>query len=190
MAQRRTIKRAAALREYIPPRTNWQDVGRDLRRQYIARVTTVPSKADQSTSRSRRAAFLFEMIAYAQSGDPSALGAFLRSGQKLTQFDRNELANLLEAIFTRQAKPTKQRGRSKRLGVRACAAVARRFHVEWKDANRRNGINDWGHGDEMKDEACRLAIELYVDRFPVKDDPPITFEEIRELMERPAARRG
>jgi hypothetical protein len=42
----------------------------------------------------------------------------------------------------------------------------------------------------MKDEACRLAIELYVDRFPaLQEDPPITLEEIRELMERPAARR-
>jgi len=55
------------------------------------------------------------MIAYAQNGDPSALVAFLRSGQKLTQFDRNQLADIFEVIFTPQAKPAKQRGRPKRL---------------------------------------------------------------------------
>jgi hypothetical protein len=47
------------------------------------------------------------MIAYAQNGDPSAFVAFLRSGQKLTQFDRNQLADMFEVIFTPQAKPAK-----------------------------------------------------------------------------------
>ncbi len=129
------------------------------------------------------------MIAYAQTGDPSALVTFLRSRRKLTQFDRNTLAEMLEVIFTGQANRTKQRGRPKRLWARACAGRARLFYLDWKDANQRSGINDWGRRDEMKDEACRLVIELYVDRLSRPGDDAPTFEEIRDLMERPAARR-
>ena len=104
----------------------------------------------------------------------------------MTQFDRNQLADMVLVSFTRQAKT----GRRKRFEIRGCAAVARQFYLEWKDANRRNGINDWGHGDEMKDEACRVAIEHYRVSLPgLKGDPPVTLEEIRALMERPAGRR-
>ena len=129
------------------------------------------------------------MVAEAQFGDPSSLVAFLRSGHKLTQFDRNELAGMLEVIFTRRAKPAKQRGRPKQTLIPVFVSVARRFYREWKDANRRKGISDWGHGDEMKDEACRLAIELY-GQVPsyMREDPP-TLEDLRELMDRPQSRR-
>jgi hypothetical protein len=182
MAQRRT-------------EANWQDVGRELRRQFIARGGRPYDRnwyrVDHSAPHSRRAAYLFGMVARAQSGDPSTLVAYLRSQQKLTQFDRNQLADMFEVIFTPQAKPAKQRGRPKRMWTRVCASVARTFYWDWRDTNQRNGINDWGHGDEMKDEACRLAIEFYVDRLasPVgKDDLP-AFQEVRVLMERSERRR-
>jgi hypothetical protein len=131
------------------------------------------------------------MVAEAQFGDPSSLVAFLRSGHKLTQFDRNELAGMLGVIFTGQAKPAKQRGRPKQTLIPVFVNVARRFYREWKDANRRKGISDWGHGDEMKDESCRFAIASYVDRFPslLREDLP-TFEQVRDLMERSQKRQG
>jgi hypothetical protein len=195
MAQRRTIKRAATPRKNTPPRANWQDVGRDLRRQYIVRGGRPYDhdwyRADLSTPRSRRAAFLFQMIAHAQNGDPSALLAFLRSGQKLSRFDRNQLADLFKVIFTPKAKPGKQRGRPKQTLIPVFVSAARRFYREWKDANRLKGISDWGHGDEMKDESCRFAIASYVDRFPslLREDLP-TFEQVRDLMERSQKRQG
>jgi len=110
----------------------------------------------------------------------------------LTRFDRNSLAEYLEFAFTEalQRKSQKTGGRRKHTWARMCAHMAIKFYQLWKDTNRRNGINDWGHGDEMKDEACRLAIELGScwARTCKEQDPP-TFEQVRELIERPAARR-
>jgi len=92
----------------------------------------------------------------------------------------------------RRQTPRAQAGARRNRGgnSRSCARVAIKFYRDWKDANRRNGIRDWGRGDEMKDEACRFAIELYGNDVlsHMREDPP-TFEELRDLMDRPQARR-
>jgi hypothetical protein len=191
------IKRAYALCEAeILPQMNWQDVGREVRKQFIARVN-LPCSCNscifQDTPRGRRQNYWSALVFRAIDGDPSVLVRHLRSRRKLTRFDRNELARLFEYAFTKalQHKPTTKGGRPKHSWARMCAdVVAINFYQDWKDANRRNGINDWGHRDEMKDEASRLAIELgscWARRFTGQDPP--TFEQVRELMERPAARR-
>jgi hypothetical protein len=199
------IKRAYALCEAeILPQNNWQDVGRELRKQFIARAE-LPCSCDscilQDTPREQRKNYWVMVVCKAMDGDPSMLVRHLRSRRKLTRLDRNELAEHFEQILTNelQRKSQKTGGRRKHTWAQSCAHVAIKFYRDWKDANRRNGINDWGHGDEMKDEACRLAIELYGNlysplygtdnrrRYQGQDMP--TFEEVRELIERPAARR-
>jgi hypothetical protein len=196
-AIRRRIKRAEALCEaVILPQMNWQDVGRELRKQFIARADLPCScywcRVYQATPRGQRKNYWCFVISKAISGDPSSLVRHLRSRRKLTRFDRNELAEHFEDVFTNALqRPTTQRGRPKHSWAQMCVHVAIKFYQDWKDANQRNGINDWGHRDEMKDEASRLAIELGGSawaRTCIGQDPP-TFEQVRELMERPAARR-
>jgi hypothetical protein len=160
------IKRAHALCEAeILPEMNWQDVGREIRKQFIARAP-LPCSCDscilQDTPRGQRKSYWDFLIFKAIDGDPSSLVRHFRSRQKLTRFDRNELAEWFEYAFTEvlQPKPTTKRGRRKHSWAQMCASLAIKIYQNWKDVNRRNGINDWGHGDEMKDEACHLAIEL------------------------------
>ena len=184
------------------PQANWRDVGQELRKIFIERggqrCTCYWCRVYQDTPHGQRENYWIVVVSEALSGDPSALVKHLRS-PRLTRLDRNMLAETLEDILTghpltEQTEQTKQRGRPKRKWVRRCADVAIKFYQDWKDANRRNGINDWGHRDEMKDEASRLAIELYGNsdsawaRIYIGHDPP-TFEQVRELMERPVARR-
>jgi hypothetical protein len=198
-AIRRRIKRAEALCEaVILPQMNWQDVGRELRKQFIARANLPCScywcLIYQSTPRGQRQNYWSALVCAAIHGDPSPLVRHLRSRRKLTRFDRNEMARWFEYAFTEalQPKSKKTAGRLKQTWAQLCARVAIKFYQDWKDANQTNGINDWSHGDEMKDEACRLAIELFGNdnrqRFYQGQDAP-TFEQLRQLIERPAARR-
>ena len=55
------------------------------------------------------------------------------------------------------------------------------FYREWREENDRLGVSDWGHRDEMKDEAIRFTQE----RYPLSIDP----EKVRDLMKRPRSRR-
>jgi hypothetical protein len=191
------IRRAYELCEAeILPQMNWQDIGRELRKQFIARAN-LPCSCDmcilQRTPRGQRANYWSALICTAIDGNPSLLVRHLRSRRKLTRFDRNELAHWFEYAFTAalQHKSQKTGGRRKHTWAQHCARLAIEFYQNWKDANRRNGISDWGHGDEMKDEACRLAIELgsCLARTCGEEQDPPTFEQVRELIERPAARR-
>jgi hypothetical protein len=181
----------------ISPQANWRDVGQELRKIRRDRqgCDCYWCSVYQDTPRGQRENYWVAVVARALDGDPSSLVKHLRRG--LTPVDRNLLADTLADILPDQAeraKQTKQGGRPKHSWVQMCAHVAIKFYQDWKDATRRNGINDWGHRDEMKDEASRLAIELYGNsssvwaRTCIGQDPP-TFEQVRELMERPAARR-
>lgn len=181
----------------ISPQANWKDVGQELRKIWRGRqrCDCYWCSVYQDTPRGQRENYWVAVVGEALDGDPSSLVKHLRRG--LTPVDRNLLADTLADVLpdrAERAKQTKQRGRPKRQRARSCAGVAIKFYRDWKDANRRNGINDWGHRDGMKDEASRLAIELYGNsnsawaRTYIGQDPP-TFEQVRELMERPAARR-
>jgi hypothetical protein len=106
------------------------------------------------------------------------------------------LADLLESAFNgeveSQLRPT---GRPKKIAARQCASAARKFYNYWKAIDERLGICDRGHSDEMKDEACHSVIEMHRlsrRRMLVSDHPlnvVVKFEEVRELMDRPAGRR-
>jgi len=185
MAQKRVIKQAAAPREIDI--LKWQDG-----RWFIDIFSQVKWQDGRWRGADpRRLTWAFAVLE-AMEGNPSILVHHLRSRQKLTQADRNHLASLFEkVVFTDRLQYKPMKGRSKQTWTRSCANLAIQFYQDWKDANRRNGINDWGHGKQMKDKACQLAIEVCGNdklRLYLGQDPP-TFEQVRELIERPAARR-
>ena len=87
-------------------------------------------------------------------------------------------------------------GRPKNTAAQYCANLAVRLYANWKSINRQLEIKDWGHSDEMKDEACRVAIEYHQKRLSRRmtvrhsnmEEIP-EFAHIRELMDRPRSRR-
>ena len=186
----------------ISPQANWRDVGQELRKIWRRRIQTCDdywSSVYQDTPRRQRANYWIRLVGNALHGSPSSLLKHLRRG--LTPVDCILLADALAIIIpdvTKPAEPTKQRGRPKRAWARSCADEAIKFYRDWKDANRRNGIRDWGHGDDMKEEACRFAIELYGndmcelfgDDAPtyMREDSP-TLDDLRVLIDRPQSRR-
>src|SRR5262249_41404775 len=169
----------------VDPQMDWQDVGRKLWNQFIYHLDQFrQAEADLDQIRRQLFALRQEMVvACAPEGDvPSFVRWLLTSQTKFTRLHREILLDLLEENIFTKLKP--KRGRPQQRLVRLCGSLAIDFYQRWKDGNRRNGINDWGHRKEMKDEACRLAIELV---YPQQNAPK--FEQVRELIERPAVRR-
>jgi hypothetical protein len=132
-------------------------------------------------------------------GDPSTLVKLLNS-RNLTQFDRGILADLLDCYFKGEIISSwYPGGRPKNIAAQCCANVAIKFYANWKTINRRWRIKDWGHSDEMKDEACRVAITYLLIRrdregtVPLISNHPLDevpdFEQVRELLDRPRSRR-
>ena len=184
----------------ISPQANWRDVGQELRKIWRRQIQTCDddywSSVYHDTPHGQLVYYWIELVGNALHGKPSSLLKHLRRG--LTLVDSIMLADTLALILPDLAGRGKQTGgRPKRAWARSGANKAIKFYRDWKDANRRNGIRDWGHGDEMKDEACRFAIELYGndvcelfgDDVEMREDPP-TWEDLRELIDRPQSRRG
>jgi len=195
----------------ISPQANWRDVGQELRKIWHRQIQTCDCHlcpvyqkcywclVYQDTRR-QRAYYWIRLVGNALHGSPSSLLNLLKHLRRgLTPVDCILLADALAIIIPDVAardKPTNQRGRPKRDWARRCADVANKFYRDWKDVNRRNGIRDWGHGDKMKDEACRFAIELYGNDarelygsdIDMREDPP-TCGDLRELIDRPQSRR-
>jgi hypothetical protein len=183
----------------VSPQMNWEGVGRELRALSIAnagqRCDCYWCRVYQNSRRGRRENYWVGVVAFAALGDPSALVKNLDSRRKLTRFDRRVLADLLAAVFSKEPERALHPiGRPKHIAARACASVARRFYSDWKAINRHWCISDQGHSDEMKDEACRVALEIHQLRAAdsLQVDHPMnsipTFEEVRELIDRARAR--
>jgi hypothetical protein len=184
----------------LTPDETWQQVGEKLREHYMAE-SNEPCKCDwcsryQHTKRGQRENYWVTMVTFAILGDPSGLVEYLDSGRRLDRFDRMVLADLLNLAFRSEVDQTLHpNGRPRKIAAQDCAKVARYFYSTWKKLNRRSGVQDWGHSDEMKDEACRVAIEAHTERkrkgIVVNDHPTNVvpdFEDVRELMDRPVAR--
>jgi hypothetical protein len=143
--------------------------------------------------RGRRENYWIAIVGAARRGDTSALVEHLNSRRTLTRFDRRCLAEELDASFKGEwGRP--RIGRPRKVAAHSCASVAVKFYKDWKEINLQCGIKDWGYSDEMKDEICRIAIEAHAARFatyPSNDamSKVPSFEEVRELMDRPKARR-
>jgi hypothetical protein len=99
------------------------------------------------------------------------------------QLSRGEQAELARALVHRAA-PIK-RGRPKsleQLNKAEWAKFALFFYQAWRDLNEENGVDDWGHRDEMKQQACQFVVEIE----GLGED---SVEDIRQLVDRPISRR-
>jgi hypothetical protein len=186
----------------VSTQTNWCDAGRALRARFLEEARgrcDCYSCRSQWTKRGQREKYLVHAVALAQMGDPSTLVKLLNS-RNLTQFDRGILADLLDCYFKGEIISSwYPGGRPKNIAAQCCANVAIKFYANWKTINRRWRIKDWGHSDEMKDEACRVAITYLLIRrdregtVPLISNHPLDevpdFEQVRELLDRPRSRR-
>jgi hypothetical protein len=184
----------------LSTRLNWRDIGQALRAEVLERVgiCTCAQCRRPTSKREYRENYWVAVVCLAEDGDPSGLVKHLNSRRVLTQFDRKVLAGLLDLVF-KKGEPASNRGRPKNIAAQGCARMASKLYEHWKAINRLYRIKDWGHSDEMKDEACRLAIdhrEAERARFrgastnpnhPLSKATP-DFERVRDLMERPKLR--
>jgi hypothetical protein len=116
-------------------------------------------------------------------GNPSRLLEYLGSERPLT--NRREVASCLALAFK---KPNPRTGRPRKGDVQLFASQALIFYEEWKQLNRRLGIRNYGHANDMKEEACRVILDLYAWQKEVLRPFP-TPRAVRELMDRPKTRR-
>jgi hypothetical protein len=186
----------------VSGQADWRAVGRALRARFLERAGDTCdcySCRRQHTKRGQREKYWVNAVVFALNGDPSTLVDHLNSRKALTQFDRTILADLLDAVFRGEIDNAwASVGRPKNIAARTCASVAIKFYKDWKAINQRWKIKDWGHSDEMKDEACRVAIDCHLrerDReglVPVSNHPMDVIpdiEQVRTLMDRPRSRR-
>src|SRR5262245_32264879 len=185
----------------ISMQTNWRDIGQALRARFLERAFDACdcySCRSQYTKRGQRERCWVHAVVFAQMGDPSDLVELLKNSRTFTQFDRNILAELLDAVFKCEIDDAwTPVGRPRNIAAQSCTEVAMKFYTDWKSINRQCQIKDWSHSDEMKDEACRVAIEYHrlrqsrgtvrVSNHPMDKTPE--FEQVRELMDRPRSRR-
>src|SRR6516165_7992041 len=178
---------------------NWRDVAPALRAHFLERACD-PCDCYycrcQDTKRGRRERRWVDAVVSAEMGDPSELVELLKTSA-FTKLDRSILAELLDAVFRGEIDDAcAPMGRPKNTAAQYCANLAVRLYANWKSINRQLEIKDWGHSDEMKDEACRLAIEYHRKRLSrsmtlrcsnMEQVPE--FAQTRELMDRPRSRR-
>jgi hypothetical protein len=186
----------------VSGQTNWRDLGHALRIQFLERAgdrCDCCSCRGQHSKRGQRERDWVDAVVFAQMGDPSKLVEHLSSRRAFTQFDRKILSDLLDCYFKGEIRQSwSPVGRPKNIAAQVCANTATVFYKDWKASNRRWGIKDWGHSDEMKDEACRVAIDYHLTRRDREGRVPISnhpmdevpdFEQVRALMDRPRSRR-
>jgi hypothetical protein len=185
----------------VSAESNWKEVGAALREHYLARVSDrcdCYSCRSQGTKRGLREKYWVSLVTFADMGDPSELVDYFKSPKPLTQSDRKILAELLDCFFSGELLTSPHRGRPKNMAAQALASVAIMFYKEWQAINRKWKITDWGHSDEMKDEACRFAIDRHQlrrslsDTIHLSNDPmnkTPDFEQVRDLIGRPRSRR-
>lgn len=200
--QRRSVKRLTRVPDLVlPSNATWRESGDRLRQHWLARADQLCDcwwcTVYRHTDRGRRERDWVLRVTWAIFGDASELVEYLQSRRKLNRFDRIVLADLLKIAFEGEVKSELHpRGRPKEYATSSCAIAALKFYGDWKTLNRRLGICDWGHSDEMKDQACWVAIEHHKVRIHVggriMSDHPMyivpSFDEVRELIERPRAR--
>lgn len=156
---------------------DWRTIGRDLEREWRnGRKKPLPiSKDAQFALLERPPSFTLCLLDY-YNGDPANLIEYLRSGREMPDDFREQLAEAISNFHTKKPK----RGRPKDRALRHALVAAQWFFQRWRAENDRQGINDWGHREDMKDESIRTAIEI--ERHDVAD------EDVRALMDRATCR--
>ena len=158
---------------------DWRDNGKKIRADLDAQY----KKLGEEVARVFKSALerpptddslLYEALRDHANGDSSALIEYLRSDRPL---QREWLAQTLEGEFTPKS------GRPRNKDLRSATLVARVFYRRWKEANKRDGINDRGLSGLMKDESCRHAHEL-------ESRLQADIDTVREMKDRPISRRN
>ena len=163
---------------------DWQEIGRRVRDKIINESQNFNAKRRAEELIGERPEYAFYRVLLQYSvGNSSPLKEYLRSDRPLLRSDRELLALELAG----ELSPPPKRGRPRDENARAAADFARRFYRQWKSENICEGIKDWGLGDEMKDQSCRYAIEIFKTLRPGEQQPDL--EVVPEMMERPISRR-
>jgi hypothetical protein len=115
----------------------------------------------------------------AAQGHPSKLAEYLESKPDLSDYQWTVLAKFVRGEFKQLPK---KRGQPKNKKIRDAADWADYFYQMWRRENLRQGINDYGRRADMKEMVIEFVIEFK--RLSAED-----FIKIRDLMDRPKARR-
>ena len=119
--------------------------------------------------------------------DMSPLADYLALGKALGPEEREKLARML---------PKKQDGRPRNNQIRGATDIAWAFYRVLRDMNKESGVSDWGHCDDMKCYAARVAAEdwfgydLDVGRMRSEEELEVLAGQIREFMDKSKSRRG
>jgi hypothetical protein len=165
--------------------TDWRKIGEQVyeyqRAFYWARL--LDDEKARSNPLTTKQAFSRALVRCAQ-GDTAPIEDLLLSEHdlSLTREDRKFIAAILNRKYW-----VRRPGRRPEGGARLTCMIALRIFSSWRETNKKEGISDWGVRDKMKDQACHYALDIYRAR-PGAIEP--NFETVRQLMDRPASRRG
>ena len=120
---------------------------------------------------------LSDALKLSDEGNPSVLAKYLKSAPRLSDNEKRYLG------FAISGETRHGGGRSADLQVHFAAQAALFFYKLWRAENRRRGVRDRGLGDDMKDDAARIAVEDMNMKLPRKKRAAV-----RELMDRSKAR--
>ena len=113
-------------------------------------------------------------------GDHTKIAEYLRAHQ-LSLHEQAVLACALDCV----ARPGKRR-RSDEQSNRVWQANGAEFFFKvWHEENTARGINDYGHRASMRQQACKLVVELDGG----DGDDEVAVEALQKLLDRPASRR-
>jgi hypothetical protein len=117
----------------------------------------------------------FTLLEWRHRGNPQWLIAYLRKW-RMTEEDQEDLAQVLEGKFDRRS------GRPRNRDLREAALCTRIFLKRWRALNRAKGISDWGHREEMTEEAARFVIQ--------EQKLAVKTEYVLQFLQRPNSRRN
>jgi hypothetical protein len=126
------------------------------------------------------------VLLHTVEGNPAELINYLRSDRPLL-FDRKRLATSLETALRKRRRD----GRRRDVMAHRLAAQALRLYGVWHKENIKQGVNDRGRSNDMKDKTARTVFEQQMHAFGLFTPElgfPTNFEAVRDLMDRPAAR--
>lgn len=157
---------------------DWERTGRDLQQEWLRAWILATANRNERMARQRadmdQTVPLRPLIKQYQDGDAGPIAAYLRTHQ-LTEDDQDTLARFFEGAFAPEP-PTRGPPKS---NERAAAGWAADFYREWKDLNKRVGVDDRGCADDMKTEATRFIVQDFLSHSYGLDE-----EKVRANMER------
>lgn len=160
---------------------DFRESGRQLAGRFLQRNQDFQKAFRQALLRPFPHCYDFVRSVYQHArGDSSYLIEYFRSDRPIIAGEGEQLAQFFEGVLDR----IPARGRPRDKDVRSAAMAARVFYKQWREYNRRLGINDRGKSDAMKDESVRLVIE------DLEPTPGLDPERVRDLMDRSERRRN